>query len=71
MRPVWISGYFDNPKDAAQEAQQGIDPRLAEALPIAALTLDQIETWLNSVPIRNAYQRHFKERLLAQVQAWK
>jgi len=35
------------------------------------LTLDQIEAWLTAEPVDNAYKRHFKEALLAQVRAWK
>jgi hypothetical protein len=71
MTPIWIDGYYDTQAEAVDAIREGFEGIRLEVVPWPVLTLDQIEEWLTSAPVDNAHKRHFKEALLAQVQAMK
>jgi hypothetical protein len=82
MKPIWIDGYYDTQAECARDMLAGLHLQGIKLEPVAtpALTLDQIEEWLQKAHVtasqcKNSLYAEIHNRaiddLLAQVQAWK
>jgi hypothetical protein len=87
ITPIWIDGYYDTQAECASDMLAGCQLQGFKLEPVAtpALTLDQIEAWLETYPSigrAKADQVNYSagyddgrkdilDGLLAQVQAWK
>jgi hypothetical protein len=86
-KPIWIDGYYESHAEAASDMLAGCQLQgfKLEPVPLPALTLDQIEEWLETYPSigrAKADQVNYSagyddgrkdilRAMLAQVQAWK
>jgi hypothetical protein len=81
ITPIWIDGYYDTQAEAADAMQTMLRGIALEPVPTPALTLDQIEEWLEGQrPVWSGYSDEYDSYvhmsnlvtdLLAQVRAWK